>query len=63
MKRQVWDESPGEILDKICLFLPKAVFSHGQPYVALSRVQSLESLSVVSEPSEIVNSAYSEVYD
>jgi hypothetical protein len=40
----------GQSFDKICLYLPKPVFSH----VALSRVRTLVSLSVVSETNDIV---------
>jgi hypothetical protein len=51
-----------ELLTKSA-YLPKPVFSHGQLYVALSRVRSLGSLSVVSETNEIVNCAYNEIYE
>jgi hypothetical protein len=53
----------GDTFDKICLYLPKPVFSHGQLYVALSRVRSLGSLSVVSETNEIFNCVYNEIYE
>jgi hypothetical protein len=43
------NKSQGQNFDKICLYLPKPLFNHGQLYVALSRVQSLGSLSIVSE--------------
>jgi hypothetical protein len=56
------NKSQGQAFDNICLYLPKPVFSHGQLYVALSRVQSLGSLSVVSETNEIVNCVYNEIY-
>jgi hypothetical protein len=54
-------KSQGQTFDKICLYLPKPVFSHGQLYVAPSRVRSLGSLSVVSETNGIVNCVYNEI--
>jgi hypothetical protein len=53
----------GQTFDKICLYLPKPVFSDRQLYVALSRVQSLGSLSVVSETNKIVNCVYNKIYE
>jgi hypothetical protein len=57
------NKSQGQTFDKIYLYLPKPVFSHGQLYVALSRVRSLGSLSVVSETNEIVNCVCNEIYE
>jgi hypothetical protein len=57
------NKSRGQTFDKICLYLPKPVFSHGQLYVALSRVRSLDSLSVVSDTNGIVNCVYNEIYE
>jgi ATP-dependent exoDNAse (exonuclease V) alpha subunit len=57
------NKSQEQTFDKICLYLPKSVFSHGQLYVALSRVRSLGSLSVVSETNEIFNCVYNEIYE
>jgi hypothetical protein len=57
------NKSQGQTFDKTCLYLPKPVFSHGQLYVALSRVRSLGSLSVVSETNGIVNCVYNEIYE
>jgi hypothetical protein len=56
-------KSQGQTFDKICLYLPKPVFSREQLYVALSRVWSLGSRSVVSEMNEIVNCVYKEIYE
>ncbi|KAH7653509.1 DNA helicase protein [Dioscorea alata] len=41
------NKSQGQTLELVGLFLPKPVFSHGQLYVALSRVSSVEGLKVL----------------
>jgi ATP-dependent DNA helicase PIF1 len=38
----------GQTLDRMGLFLPEPVFSHGQLYVALSRVKSSSSIKVLT---------------
>jgi hypothetical protein len=57
------NKSQGQTFDKICLYLPKPVFSNGKLYVALLRIRSLSSLSVVSETNEIFICVYNKMYE
>jgi ATP-dependent DNA helicase PIF1 len=41
------NKSQGQSLDCVGLYLPKPVFSHGQLYVAISRVKTKKGLKIL----------------
>ncbi|KAK6022767.1 hypothetical protein OSTOST_11521 [Ostertagia ostertagi] len=55
------NKAQGQTLSKVGIFLPQDVFSHGQLYVALSRVRNAESLKVLSPQRKIKNVVYKNV--
>lgn len=62
------NKSQGQSLASVGLFLPRPVFSHGQLYVALSRVQSKQGLKILLHDSQkkatntTINVVYKEVF-
>lgn len=44
------NKAQGQTFDKVGLYLPQPVFSHGQLYVAMSRARSFQNLKVKIEP-------------
>lgn len=62
------NKAQGQSLEKVGLFLPKAVFTHGQFYVAISRVTSPQGLKIfiddeTGQPTNVTqNVVYKEIF-
>lgn len=62
------NKSQGQSLNKVVLYLPKQVFTHGQLYVAFSRVTKTEELRLMVDDEEIneddvvKNIVYTEIF-
>ena len=58
------NKSQGQTLNRVGLYLPRPVFSHGQLYVAFSRVRRRSDIKVcVYGENKTLNVVYEEVLD
>lgn len=62
------NKAQGQTVSNLGVYLPSPVFSHGQLYVAMSRVRDPQKLKILAlkegEPSTFVkNVVYREVFD
>lgn len=62
------NKSQGQSFKQAALYLPRSVFTHGQLYVALSRVTSPEGFKILDDSSDsdgadgVTNIVYKEIF-
>ncbi|XP_056688535.1 uncharacterized protein [Spinacia oleracea] len=65
------NKSPGQTFDHVGIYLPEPVFSHGQLYVAVSRVTTRSGLKICipgkgtgdQQPGKTRNVVYKEIFN
>lgn len=55
------NKSQGQTFDKVGLDFRQQAFTHGQLYVAISRVRSMDGLAILAEGQELNNIVYKEI--
>jgi ATP-dependent exoDNAse (exonuclease V) alpha subunit len=58
------NKSQGQSIDRLGIYLPEDVFTHGQLYVALSRGKRRDQIKVMSDrgPGAVSNIVYRDVF-